>query len=212
MRLSAFALGALLASALLAGCGSAPSQTADGPTQIPIYNKTTHKKLTQVDAALGLMVPQVANYHCDGTYVPAATVKQTATTVVSQIAMPFWQLTVICNPDKQPKAAKGSMRAGTVWVTEMPSASASLLEAIHAVSPISDLRVTSVGRLPVGIGKVVFGGYDDNLLWLFGGKTQWTDVGKVRSGTVLAYLTGRSVPTPTLKQFAKSMRPLSQVN
>ena len=72
------------------------------------------------------------------------------------------------------------------------------------------ISVDVVGKLPVGMGRLDFGGYTDNLLWFLGGKTTWMGVGKRDSGTVFVYLTGRAVSMSTLQQFAKSMHPLSR--
>lgn len=202
-------IGAVLLALVLGGCGTiTPSNAVQAI--IPIYNNTTHKKMSTVPASLGFMVPQVANYHCGGNYMPAQRVKATPTTPPSEVGPPFWQLTVICiDPHLKFNLPKGTMRAGMVWIFEMPSNSTSLLKAIQFLHPTADLKISSVDNLPIGIGQVDFGLNENNLVWVLGGKTTWIGDGQKNTEKVIVYLTGRAVPVSVLKEFAKSLHPLS---
>lgn len=80
--------------------------------------------------------------------VPAA---PSATTRPVQIGFPFWPLMVQCvNLALKSKLPKGTMWAGTVWVFELSSGSASLRNAMKFLYSAVVLKVSSVGKLPVG--------------------------------------------------------------
>ncbi len=169
--------------------------------------------MTHIPASLGLLAPHVADYQCSGVYQPAARVMQTATTPQSELAPPFWQLTIDCmNPKLKFDLPKDTIRAGVVWIFEMPANAnaTTLLQAIQQVNPTSQLKLSNAGKLRVGVGRLGFAGKFRNLVWFLGGKTSWTYIHTQAHGKVLVYLTGRAVPTATLKTFAQSMRQLSR--
>lgn len=197
-------LVALLAI-VLAGCGAA-SQSGIAKATIPIYNDASHKKVSSFPTSLGLMEPSVPHYQCGGDYAPAMRKPPSVLQQQAYIGLPFWQLTLRCvNPKLKFDLPKGYMRPGMVWVFEMPTTKTSLLQAIQFLHPVSDLRVSSIGKLPIGEGWQG----NQNLVWLLGDKTSYVGFrDKKRSGTVLVYLSGRAVPMSVLKEFAKSMRPL----
>lgn len=201
------AVGAL-ATVLLAGCATT-TNTQSSTSAIQVITKS--KPMTSIPASLGLMAPQVTNYQCKGVYNPATREQPTQAQAQSEVVMPFWQMTIRCvNPKLKFNLPKGTMQAGMVWVMEQAMNAPSLSQAMLSKRPISDLNRSSVGKLRVETGRMPFGGYTDNVLWFFGGKTTWMGLGKKQSGTVFVYVTGRAVPMSTLKQFAESMYPLSR--
>ncbi len=205
----------IVATVLLAGCAT-KTNTKPSTSAIPIVirkNASKPRPMTSIPASLGLLAPQVANYKCSGAYQSAASVTQTATTPPSEIGMPIWQLTITCvNPKLKFNLPKGNLEPGMVWIFEQPAnANAmTLLQAIQAINPTSQLKISTAGKLPVGVGRLGFAGKFHNLLWFLGGKTSWTYIHEQEHGRVLVYLTGRAVSTATLKKFAQTMHPLTR--
>ncbi len=215
MLKSYMAIVAIVAAVLLAGCATTTSsQQSSSAMQIIApnpKNASKPKPMTSIPASLGLLAPQVANYQCKGVYYPATREQPTQAEAQSEFLLPYWQLTIRCvNPKLKFNLPQGTMRAGMVWVMEQAMNAPSLRQAMLAQRPVSDLKVSSVGKLRVETGRLPFGSYTDNVLWFFGGKTTWMGFGKQQSGTVFVYLTGRALPMSTLKQFAESMQPLSR--
>jgi len=202
----------ILAMILLAGCSA--STKIQPSTTIPVWlarNDSKPTRMTNVPADLGLLAPQVSHYECSGGYQPAAQVKITPSTPPSEMELPFWQFTSTCvNPDLKFNLPKGTMRAGMVWVFELPTDETTLLGAMQFNTSASDLKVASIGNIPVGMGRMNYGGYRNNLLWFIGGKTTYKGVDRTYHKRVLVFLTGRAVPMTTLEEFAKSMHPLSR--
>lgn len=203
----------IVAAVLLAGCASMTTNSPQSTSAIPIVVATggsEPKPMKTTPASLGLLAPEVPNYQCKGVFYPASQVNPTQTTAQSQLMMPAWQLNIRCvNPELKFDLPKGMMRAGMVWITEQPMNAPSLSQAMLSQRPVSDLKLSSVGNLRVGTGRIAFGGYTDNALWFFGGKTTWMGLGQHQTGTVVVYVTGRAVSMRTLKQFANSMHLLS---
>jgi len=190
---------------VLGGCGPV-RQTGTAKTTIPILNDKTNQRVSSFPTSLGLMEPSVPHYQCVGDYAPAMRKPPSLVQQQAYVGLPFWQLTLRCvNPRLKFNLPKGFMRAGMVWVFEMPPTKRSLLQAIQFLHPVSDLRVSAIGKLPIGEGRQG----NQHLVWLLGDKTTYIGFrDKRQSGTVLVYLSGRAVPLSVLKKFAKSMHPL----
>ncbi len=198
-------LAIVVLAIVLGGCGTV-HQTGTAKTTIPILNDKTHKRVASFPMSLGLMEPSVPHYQCVGDYAPAMRKPPSLGQQQAYVGLPFWQLTLRCvNPRLKFNLPKGFMRAGMVWVYEMPTTKRSLLQAIQFMHPVSELRVSAIGKLPIGEGRQG----NQNLVWVLGDKT--TFIGfrdKKQSGTVLVYFSGRAVPLSVLKEFAKSIHPL----
>ncbi len=195
---------ALLAT-VLAGCNAA-HETSTAKSTIPILNDKTHKRVASFPLSLGLMEPSVTHYRCVGDYAPAMRKLPSPAPQQAYVGLPFWQLTLRCvNPKLKFNLPKGFMRAGMVWVYEMPTTKRSLMQAIQFLHPVSDLSLSAIGKLPIGEGRQG----KQNLVWVLGDKTTYIGFrDKKQSGTVLVYFSGRAVPLSVLRQFAKSMHPL----
>ncbi len=168
--------------------------------------------MTSVPASLGLLAPEVTHYRCEGAYQPAARVKIGPLTPPSQMALPFWQFGITCVPPRlRSNLRRGSMLPGVVGVDELPTTHTSLLAAIRFLTQADHLRLSSVGDLPVGVGRIHWapgGAGHFNLVWFLGGQTTYEGVGRAYHRRVLVYLTGRAVSVRTLETFAQGMQPL----
>lgn len=194
-------------SSVLGGCKGPGAQAPP----IILYNTLTNKKMTNVPASLGILVPRVPGYQCGGTYVPAAKAWPTpgAAVLTPPIGLPFWQVTMTClNPQIKTNLPEGTTRAGMVWVFEQPGPS---FAEIPKDMSIDGAKNATLGALSVVEGKMDLGGYTTNALAYLGDKTAYIGYGgKQRTGLVLVDLTGRAVPMSVLLQFAKSMYPVSR--
>ncbi len=213
MKASAVLLGAL-ALVFLAGCATNASR-ASGKPSVPVWlerNDSVPKRMTSLPASLGLLAPEVPHYRCVGGYEPAARVEIGPLTPTSEQEMPFWQFGLTCAPEKLSSDVKvGAMLPGVVGVSELPTVQTSLLGAIRFLTAASHLRLTAVGKFPVGVGRIHFAqglSGNFNLVWFLGDMTTYKGVGRTYQRRVLVYLTGRRVSVATLEKFATSMRPL----
>lgn len=162
--------------------------------------------MRHVPPSLGLLVPQVPNYQCEGVYEPA----QTGSSLYPPKPPPFWQLEIFCvDPHLKFNLPKGPEKAGQVMIFEQPTGFSSLMKAVQSTgSPsLSGQKGGVIEGHQYAVGeRVTPWKYKDNALFMFGGRTTWTLGGKQKSGTVLILITGRAVSESTLKTFARSMR------
>lgn len=204
----------VLAMVILAGLAAGAAGPSGSPS-IPVYlerNAAAPRFLPSIPAALGLLAPQVANYTCRGGYQPAAEVRITPLTPISERELPFWQFGIAC-ARRAAALASGEMLPGVVGIAELPTAQRSLRSAIRFLTSANHLRLGAAGTLPVGVGRIQWApgnAGDVHLVWFIGGATAYWGVGRLYHRRVLVYLMGRDVPVATLKAFAHSMRPLVQ--
>ncbi len=150
---------------------------------------------------LGLVVPDVPGYTCEGSFTPAQASRLNLNAMPPAVGMPFWQLDAACvDPSLTRLPAKDPDPAHVVLLFEFPSTLANFARNLKDVDQIS------LGGRPALLGRTGFAGTAMPTVSFVEGTSRWTGHGMRLRRSVLVSLYGRDVPIAVLERFARSLR------